>query len=324
MLTFDQLQQRFTEAFNLDEIPTNPVRLYDPIRYSLSQGGKRMRPLLVLMSCDLFSGDIDDAMNCAIAVEIFHNFTLLHDDIMDQSPIRRGIDTVYKKWNTSIAILSGDTMFALAYDYITRSRPAMLPLILPLFTQTAREVCEGQQLDMDFEEIDTVSIADYIEMIRLKTAVLPAACLKLGALFAGASQKDAELVYSFGQHIGLAFQLKDDLLDIYGDQVIFGKRTGNDILTNKKTWLYLKALEKADPDQKKQLLYYYSGKSFDAMEKISKVTAIYNQLHINEAADALILEYYDKAMHDLDAINVPDTNKEIVRDFALLLKARNL
>lgn len=324
MLTFDQLQQRFNEALDLDQLPSYPARLYAPIRYSLSHGGKRMRPLLVLMSCDLFSGDIDDAMNCAIAVEIFHNFTLLHDDIMDQSPIRRGIDTVYKKWNTSIAILSGDTMFALAYDYITRSRPVMLPLILPLFTQTAREVCEGQQLDMDFEESNTVSIADYIEMIRLKTAVLPAACLKLGALFAGVSQKEAELIYSFGQHIGLAFQLKDDLLDIYGDQVVFGKRTGNDILTNKKTWLYLKALEKADPEQKKQLLYYYSGKSFDPMEKISKVTGIYNQLKINEAAEALMLEYYDKAMQDLDNINVPDANKEIVRDFAMLLKERSL
>lgn len=324
MLTFEQLQERFNNAFNLNEIPSKPARLYDPIRYSLSQGGKRMRPLLVLMSCDLFAGDIDDAMNCAIAVEIFHNFTLLHDDIMDQSPIRRGIDTVYKKWNTSIAILSGDTMFALAYDYITRSKPAMLPLILPLFTQTAREVCEGQQLDMDFEEIDNVLIEEYIEMIRLKTAVLPAACLKLGALFAGASVKEAELIYSFGQHVGLAFQLKDDLLDIYGDQVIFGKRTGNDILTNKKTWLYLKALEKADAEQKKQLLHYYSGKSFDAMEKISRVTAIYDQLHIKDAAEALILEYYDKAMQDLDAIQIADENKTIVRDFALLLKARNL
>ena len=324
MLTFEQLQERFNNAFNLNEIPSKPARLYDPIRYSLSQGGKRMRPLLVLMSCDLFAGDIDDAMNCAIAVEIFHNFTLLHDDIMDQSPIRRGIDTVYKKWNTSIAILSGDTMFALAYDYITRSKPAMLPLILPLFTQTAREVCEGQQLDMDFEEIDNVLIEEYIEMIRLKTAVLPAACLKLGALFAGASTKEAELIYNFGQHIGLAFQLKDDLLDIYGDQVIFGKRTGNDILTNKKTWLYLKALEKADAEQKKQLLHYYSGKSFDAMEKISRVTAIYDQLHIKDAAEALMLEYYDKAMQDLDAIQIADENKTIVRDFALLLKARNL
>ncbi len=324
MLTFEQLQERFNEAFNLNEIPLTPTRLYDPIRYSLLQGGKRMRPLLVLMSCDLFSGDVDDAMNCAIAVEVFHNFTLLHDDIMDQSPIRRGEDTVYKKWNTNIAILSGDTMFALAYDYITRSRPAMLPLILPLFTQTAREVCEGQQLDMDFEDLNDVSISDYIEMIRLKTAVLPAACLKLGALFAGASKKDAELIYSFGQYIGLAFQIKDDLLDIYGDQIVFGKRTGNDILTNKRTWLYLKALEKADAEQKKQLLYFFSDKSFDDMEKISQVTAIYNQLQMQEAAEKLILEYYDKAMHDLDAINVPDQDKEIVREFALVLKERDL
>jgi len=215
-------------------------------------------------------------------------------------------------------------MFALAYDYITRSRPAMLPLILPLFTQTAREVCEGQQLDMDFEDLNDVSISDYIEMIRLKTAVLPAACLKLGALFAGASKKDAELIYSFGQYIGLAFQIKDDLLDIYGDQIVFGKRTGNDILTNKRTWLYLKALEKADVEQKKQLLYFFSGKSFDDMEKISQVTAIYNQLQIQAAAEKLIREYYDKAMHDLDAINVPYQDKEIVREFALVLKERDL
>ena len=324
MYTFDQLQELFNESFDLSEIPLKPARLYDPIRYTLSQGGKRMRPLLVLMGCDLFNGELHDAMNSAIAVEVFHNFTLLHDDIMDQSPIRRGMETVYKKWDTSVAILSGDTMFALAYDYITRSRPEMLPLILPLFTQTAREVCEGQQIDMDFEETDGVTIDEYIEMIRLKTAVLPAACLKLGALFAGASDKDASLIYSFGQHIGLAFQIKDDLLDVYGDQDIFGKRTGNDILTNKKTWLYLRALEKAEGTEKKLLLHYYSGKSFDLNEKVTAITGIYDKLKIREEAEALMLEYNDKAMNDLDAISVSDERKAIIRDFALMLNVRNL
>jgi len=277
-----------------------------------------------LMSCDLFSGDIYDAMNCAIAVEVFHNFTLLHDDIMDQSPIRRGVDTVYKKWDISVAILSGDTMFALAYDYITRSRPEMLPRILPLFTQTAREVCEGQQIDMDFEETKGVSIEEYIEMIRLKTAVLPAACLKLGALFAGASDVDCLLTYSFGQNIGLAFQIKDDLLDVYGDQDIFGKRTGNDILTNKKTWLYLRALEKAEGKDKEDLLYYYSGKDFDISQKVSAITGIYDKLKIREEAEALMQEYNDKALADLDAINAPNERKEIIREFALALNVRNL
>lgn len=324
MYTFDQLQELFNESFDLSEIPLKPTRLYDPIRYTLSQGGKRMRPLLVLMGCDLFKGDLYDAMNSAIAVEVFHNFTLLHDDIMDQSPIRRGVATVYKKWDSSVAILSGDTMFALAYDYITRSRPEMLPLILPLFTQTAREVCEGQQIDMDFEDTDGVSIDEYIEMIRLKTAVLPAACLKLGALFAGASDKDAALIYSFGLNIGLAFQIKDDLLDVYGDEDIFGKRTGNDILTNKKTWLYLRALEKAKGADKELLLHYYSGKNFDVHKKITEITGIYDHLKIREEAEALMLEYNDKAMEDLDAISAPDERKVIIRDFALMLKVRDL
>ena len=324
MYTFDQLQALFNASFDLSEIPLNPLRLYDPIRYSLSQGGKRMRPLLVLMSCDMFNGDLHDAMNSAIAVEVFHNFTLLHDDIMDQSPIRRGVDTVYKKWDTSVAILSGDTMFALAYDYITRSRPEMLPLILPLFTQTAREVCEGQQIDMDFEETEGVSIEEYIEMIRLKTAVLPAACLKLGALFAGASDTDCTLTYSFGLNLGLAFQIKDDLLDVYGDQDVFGKRTGNDILTNKKTWLYLRALEKADAEEKKVLLHYYSGKDFDIDEKVTVITGLYDKLRIRDEAEALMQEYNDKALADLDAISVSDDRKAIIRDFALVLNVRNL
>jgi len=324
MYTFDQLLEVFNSSFDLAEIPLKPLRLYDPIRYSLSQGGKRMRPLLVLMGCDLFEGDIYDAMNCAIAVEVFHNFTLLHDDIMDQSPIRRGVETVYKKWDTSVAILSGDTMFALAYDYITRSRPEMLSLILPLFTQTAREVCEGQQIDMDFEETDGVTIDEYIEMIRLKTAVLPAACLKLGAIFAGASVKDAELIYSFGQNIGLAFQIKDDLLDVYGDQDVFGKRTGNDILTNKKTWLYLRALEKAVGDDKELLKFYYSGKHFDIDEKINQITAIYDKLKIREEAEALMQEYNDKALEDLDAINVSEDHKVVIQDFTSMLNVRNL
>jgi geranylgeranyl diphosphate synthase type II len=324
MYTFEQLQELFNESFDLSKIPLKPARLYDPIRYTLSHGGKRMRPLLVLMGCDLFNGDLNEAMNSAIAVEVFHNFTLLHDDIMDQSPIRRGVETVYKKWNTSIAILSGDTMFALAYDYITRSRPEMLPRILPLFTQTAREVCEGQQIDMDFEDSDGVSIDEYIEMIRLKTAVLPAASLKLGALFAEASDKDATLIYSFGQNIGLAFQLKDDLLDVYGDQDVFGKRTGNDILTNKKTWLYLKALEKAEGKEKELLLHYYSGKNFDINEKITEITGIYDRLKIREETEALMYAYYDKAMDDLNAISVSEERKCIIRDFALMLRGRNL
>ena len=324
MYTFDQLQELFNVSFDLSEIPLKPTRLYDPIRYSLSQGGKRMRPLLVLMGCDLFKGDLNDAMNCAIAVEVFHNFTLLHDDIMDQSPIRRGVETVYKKWDTSVAILSGDTMFALAYDYITRSRPEMLPRILPLFTQTAREVCEGQQIDMDFEDADKVTIVEYIEMIRLKTAVLPAASLKLGALFAGASEKDASRIYSFGQNIGLAFQLKDDLLDVYGDQNVFGKRTGNDILTNKKTWLYLRALEKAEGKEKELLLHYYSGKNFDTDEKVTQITNIYDKLKIREETEALMHAYYDKAMSDLDAVSASEERKYILRDFALMLEVRNL
>ncbi len=235
MHTTKELQKKVAEIFDNKNYMAEPKDLYEPIQYSLSQGGKRLRPLLALMGCSIFNGNLSKVGNPAIGLEIFHNFTLLHDDIMDQAPIRRGVPSVYKKWDTNTAILSGDTMFVLAYDYVTNSDPAFLIDVLRVFNQTAREVCEGQQYDMNYETQKIVEVGDYIEMIRLKTAVLIAAALKIGAITAEASPEDAKNIYDFGINIGLAFQLRDDLLDAFGDQKVFGKPIGNDIVTNKKT-----------------------------------------------------------------------------------------
>ena len=245
MTPIQDLQLLLDEAFSRIQLPARPADLYDPINYTLGLGGKRLRPLLVLASCQMFGGEIDEAINPAIGIELFHNFTLLHDDIMDQAPLRRGKETVYKKWNPNVAILAGDTMFALANKYMLRTRQQAISQVMELFNQTAIEVCEGQQYDMDYEHQANVSIADYIEMIRLKTAVLLAASLKTGAIIAGAEAADCNYIYQFGINIGLAFQLKDDLLDVYGVQEKFGKVSGGDIIAGKKTYLYLKALETA-------------------------------------------------------------------------------
>lgn len=230
-----------------------PPELYDPIAYTMNQGGKRLRPLLTLLACDLFGGDIQKALYPALSIEVFHNFTLVHDDIMDRAPLRRGKETVYKKWNSDIAILAGDTMFALAYTYALKTDAEIVPEILTVFSKAAIEVCEGQQYDMNFEQLASVSIDEYIRMIRLKTAVLLGASLEIGAICARADQNDVRKLYQFGIELGIAFQLKDDLLDVYGDTEKFGKLSGGDIATNKKTFLYLKAMELANNKQNKEL-----------------------------------------------------------------------
>jgi geranylgeranyl diphosphate synthase, type II len=299
-----------------------PPELYDPIRYTLKLGGKRIRPLLVLLGCDLFHGKPEDCIKPALAIELFHNFTLLHDDIMDKAPIRRGKETVYKKWNANVAILSGDTMFAIAYDYLTETDPLIMPEILRLFTKTAREVCEGQQYDMNFEKQAAVTIPEYLRMIRLKTAVLLGCSLKLGAILGQASKTDAEKIYEFGVYLGLGFQLQDDLLDVFGEVEKFGKEIGGDIVSNKKTFLYLKALELAGPEEKARLVHYFSSENFPPDEKIKAVKEIYMNLNLEETTHNEIDAFYKKAMDSFEAISVDDQGKKELRLLAdqLLLR----
>ena len=321
MNQIQDLQARIDEAFSEIRLPSAPADLYEPINYTLELGGKRLRPLLVLASCEMFGGEISEAIYPAIGIELFHNFTLLHDDIMDKAPLRRGKETVYKKWNANVAILAGDTMFALANKYMLRTRVHAISSVIELFNQTAIEVCEGQQYDMDYENRREVTIADYIEMIRLKTAVLLAASLKTGAIIAGAGAADCELIYQFGINIGLAFQLKDDLLDVYGVQEKFGKVSGGDIIAGKKTYLYLKAIESAG-DQAEYFRNLYTTHTEDNNKKVSKVKDFFNQLNIEQFTRKLIDEYYQKALYELSRISLSVEAMELLREYSAKLMER--
>jgi len=316
------LQQKIKEAFLKAGFLAEPSALYEPIDYTLTQSGKRLRPLLALMSCDLFGGDPDLAMYPAMGLEIFHNFTLLHDDIMDRAPVRRGRATVHRKWNVNTAILSGDTMFVIAYEYITKTESSKLSPVLELFNTTAREVCEGQQYDMNFESEKEVSIPDYLKMIRLKTAVLLACSLKLGAILAGAEKEAIDQIYDFGENLGLAFQLQDDYLDAFGDFKKFGKEIGNDILTNKKTFLYLKAFELAREDTLIKLTRCFSDQELPPSEKIGKITEIYRELKIDEITREEILLHFGKGLGFLDAIKVENGRKAGLKALALEMIGR--
>lgn len=319
-----ELQQKVQQLFADENFLHEPRQLYEPIAYTLSLGGKRIRPFLLLASTDLFGGDIDMAANYAIGIETFHNFTLLHDDLMDRSPIRRGQPTVYRKWNDNIAILSGDAMNILAWRYfIKKQHPNLLP-ILQTFERTSMQICEGQQYDMDFETRDDVSIPEYMEMIRLKTAVLLAAALKIGALAACAPDDDIQNLYQFGINIGLAFQLRDDLLDAYGDIATFGKQTGTDIKDNKKTFLYLQALEKADPSQRQLLTSLFKTQPDNPQQKINQVIDTYNTLNIRKDVEERIAQLHSQAATCLDSIHRPDEAKEVLRQMAAKLLDRNV
>ncbi len=300
------------EVFAQEQFPT----LYDPARYILSLGGKRLRPLLTLMGADLFGSAVDKAINAALAIEIFHNFSLLHDDLMDRSDMLRGQPTVHKKWNANSAILSGDAMVIEAYRYIAKVPPASLPVILDLFSTTAMQICQGQQLDMDFEKRMDVSEAEYIEMIRLKTAVLIGCALKMGALIGGAEPRDADCLYEYGINIGLAFQLKDDLLDVYGDPRTFGKMIGGDILCNKKTYLLIKALKNSGEQQKKMLLLWLSASEFDSAEKIRVVKNVYDELNLKVITGNLIEKYYLASLDCLTSIRVSEDRKKDLMEFS--------
>ncbi len=300
------------EVFAQEQFPT----LFDPARYILSLGGKRLRPLLTLMGSDLFGSKVDKAINAALAIEIFHNFSLLHDDLMDRADMRRGQPTVHKKWNANSAILSGDAMVIEAYRYIAKVPPASLPVILDLFSTTAMQICQGQQLDMDFEKRMDVSESEYIEMIRLKTAVLIGCALKMGALIGGAEPRDADCLYEYGINIGLAFQLKDDLLDVYGDPKTFGKMIGGDILCNKKTYLLIKALKNSGEQQRKMLLQWLSASEFDPEEKIRFVKNVYDELNLKVITGNLIEKYYLASLDCLTSIQVPEDRKKDLMEFS--------
>lgn len=324
MYTSKELQEKVQALFANESFLDEPRQLYEPIAYTLALGGKRIRPLLLLAATDLFNGDIEKASNYAIGIETFHNFTLLHDDLMDKSPIRRGQPTVYRKWNENTAILSGDAMNILAWRYFIKQAHPNMQHILRTFEHTSMEICEGQQYDMNFETRDDVTISEYMEMIRLKTAVLLAAALKIGALTAEADNTDIERVYQFGISIGLAFQLRDDLLDAYGDVATFGKQTGTDIKDNKKNYLFLRALEKGSEQQKKRLTELFNTTPDLPEAKIREVLQIYESLAIRSDVEAAIAKLHDEAAGHLDSIRQPESNKTVLRELAAKLLNRNV
>lgn len=304
------------------DIKKQPKELYSPISYTMQLGGKRMRPALLLLACEMFNGKTKDAMSAALAIEVFHNFSLVHDDIMDNAPLRRSKPTVHKKWNQNIAILSGDVMLVQAYELLSKTKSNNFLQLLELFNTTAIEVCEGQQMDMNFETQKNVSIADYIKMIELKTSVLLAASLKMGALIANTSEINANLIYEFGRNMGIAFQLHDDILDLYGDTQKVGKQQGGDIIANKKTYLLLKALELADSKSKKELASWIDKKNFIAKEKVKEVKKIFDSLQIKSYAEKEMIKYFKKAISSLRKISISEKQKHPLYYFAESLMQR--
>ena len=293
-----------------------PAGLYDPIRYALSLGGKRIRPVLMLMAYNLYRENPEHIMMQALGLETYHNFTLLHDDLMDRADVRRGQPTVHRKWNDNQAILSGDTMLLQAYQRVAQCNPRLLPQVLELFTTTTLEIDEGQQLDIEFETRDDVTEEEYIEMIRLKTSVLLACALKMGAVLAEAPADDAALLYDFGEQIGLAFQLQDDYLDVYGDFKVFGKRIGGDILCNKKTYMLINAQLRANEAQRSELERWLAAVEYDEDEKIQAVTRLYDEIGIPQLARQKIEYYYTLAAQSLAKVNLPEERKRILWQYA--------
>jgi geranylgeranyl diphosphate synthase, type II len=319
MQSFEELSKQFSEKFNTEHFPAQPATLYDPNRYFLSLGGKRVRPVLCLMGNELFDNIKADAWHAATAIELFHNFTLVHDDIMDNAPLRRGMATVHEKYGSHTALLAGDVMLVAAYDQLKRiSLPYLVP-IMNIFNRTAREVCEGQQLDMDFEKDPSVDFDRYLNMINLKTSVLLAASLKMGAILGGAGEGNQELLYEFGRKLGLAFQLQDDYLDAFGDPSSFGKQPGGDIKANKKTFLLIHALTTATPACREELMSEING---NAPDKVEKVTGIFRQCKVDEWAQELREKYLQEAHTHLEDIAVLSARKKPLKEFAAYLVQR--
>lgn len=319
-----QYQSDFLSYLASQKITREPKNLYEPIDYILQLGGKRIRPILTLIASDIFSGDYKKALPAALAVEVFHNFTLVHDDIMDDAPLRRGHETVHEKWDINTGILSGDAMLILAYQYFENYPPSVFQKLAKLFSKTALEVCDGQQLDVDFETRNDVTINEYIKMITLKTSVLVAAALKMGAIVAEAYEEQAEHLYNYGLNLGIAFQLQDDYLDTFGDPETFGKQVGGDIIENKKTFLYLKALEVASKEDQEKLYNLYNVEQKNISEKIMIVSSIFKDNKIPHYTQELIEYYTDKSFDYLNLLNISDTAKEGLRLFGENLMSRKV
>ncbi|MCP4520418.1 MAG: polyprenyl synthetase family protein [Cytophagales bacterium] len=310
--TIEKLNHEIS-TYNFGE---NPNELYDPIEYILSLGGKRIRPLLTCLGSYLFDDDVEKAIMPSLGVEVFHNFSLMHDDIMDKAPLRRGKETVHTKWNDNIAILSGDAMLVKSYDFLLKVAPTLLPEVIQEFNKCACEVCEGQQFDMNFETLETVTEGEYIEMIKLKTAVLLGFALKLGAIIGGADKESAENLYKFGVNIGIGFQLKDDLLDVFGEQSKVGKQVGGDIISNKKTYLLIQALNLANTEQKAILDEWISKTEFDATEKVKAITQIYHEIGIKALAEQKMNEYFDGGFAYLEKVEANQEKKAFLAEFS--------
>lgn len=322
MKTADEILKMVNEFLDHLSYDRKPESLYEPIKYVLSMGGKRIRPTLMLLAYNLYKENPEDILMNACALETYHNYTLLHDDLMDNADMRRGHLTVHKKWSDNTAILSGDSMLVLAFQRMMQCDAKHLKDILDLFTVTALEIGEGQQYDMEFETRNDVKEEEYIEMIRLKTSVLLACALKIGAILADASAEDADNLYKFGEQIGLAFQLQDDYLDVYGDSKVFGKEIGGDITSNKKTYMLINAFNKANDVQREELTRWVSARDFDRNEKVDAVTRFYNEIGIDQLAQDKIAYYFEQSKKYLDAVNVPEEKKEELRKYAQKMMKR--
>ncbi|RMG86172.1 MAG: polyprenyl synthetase family protein [Bacteroidetes bacterium] len=325
MQTLSQIKPLFEAYIHRHTFNGEPAELYVPVNYIMQLGGKRMRPVLLLMACELFDDDFQKAMPAAFAIEVFHNFTLVHDDIMDEAPIRRGNPAIHTRFGLNAGILSGDVMLILAYQYLAQlPDPAKLPQILAIFNRVAVEVCEGQQRDMNFETRSDVQIDEYLEMIRQKTAVLLGGAMQIGALIGGATPEQAQHLYHFAENIGLAFQIQDDLLDTFGDPEKFGKKVGGDIIQNKKTFLLLKAFELANDEQKQQLTNWMSQKNADENAKVEGVKKIYNELNVSALAESLKQKYQSRAFEHLRKLQLPDERLVAIKSLADSLLSREI
>lgn len=324
MHDISQYQDFFIIYLKDQSITKEPQNLYEPIEYILGLGGKRMRPVLTLMASEVFDANYKTALPAAMAVEVFHNFSLVHDDIMDDAPLRRGKVTVHEKWNLNTGILSGDAMLILAYQYFEQYEPTTFRDLAKLFSKTALEVCEGQQWDVDFETRTNVTIPEYLKMIEYKTAVLVAAAMKMGAIVAKTSEKEADLIYDFGLNLGLAFQLQDDYLDAFGDPKTFGKQVGGDIIENKKTYLYLKAMEFSTPEKASELQKLFSQQLEDNTAKIETAKAIFNESGASEATQKAIEAYTFKAFETLEKMDINAEKKKILKKFGENLMGRKV
>ena len=324
MQTISHYQDLVSAHFNSLLFEKEPKNLYEPIQYIISLGGKRLRPVLTLMATEVFDADCKKALAAATAVEVFHNFSLIHDDIMDDAPLRRGNETVHEKWNINTGILSGDAMLILAYQYFEEYEPKIFQELAQLFSKTALEVCEGQQYDVDFETRDDVTIQEYLKMIEYKTAVLVGASMKMGAIVAETAEENKNFIYDFGLNLGLAFQLQDDYLDAFGNPETFGKQVGGDIIENKKTYLYLKALEFATPSQKEQLLHLFSIQPNDNTDKINSVKLLFNETGASQATQKAIVDFTLLAFETLEKMDIELSKKEMLKSFGEKLMSRKV